>query len=132
MFEICGVGDQWKSTYNMNVHVFRTPTEKKHWQKAGTWKAPFAFVNDYHVYALEWNKDVIKWWVDDKVVRELKNTHWHQPYSMNFDGETFPDWFGLPDKATLPSTFSIEYVRSWRRAEDSEGGVTDKRGLPLR
>lgn len=31
---------------------------------------------------------------------------------MMFDSETFADWFGLPDKATLPATFSIEYVRS--------------------
>lgn len=96
-----------------------TPTEKKHWSKEGKWKAPFAFVDDYHVYALEWNKDVITWWVDGKVVRELKNTHWHQPYSMNFDSETFPDWSGLPDKETLPSTFSIEYVRSWRPMDSS-------------
>jgi len=75
--------------------------------------------DDYHVYALEWNKDVIKWWVDGKVVHEVKNTHWHQPLHMNFDSETFQDWFGLPDKADLPSTFSIEYIRSWR----SEGAV---------
>jgi hypothetical protein len=56
-------------------------------------------------------------WVDGKVVHELKNTHWHQPLHMTFDSETFPDWFGLPEKETLPSTFSIDYVRSWSRAE---------------
>jgi beta-glucanase (GH16 family) len=22
----------------------------------------FQMVDDYHIYALEWNKDVIKWW----------------------------------------------------------------------
>jgi len=118
VFEICGVGDKWKNVYHMNAHVFHTPTEKEHFDKAGKWKAPFNFVDDYHVYALEWNKEVIKWWVDGKVVRELKNTHWHQPLYMDFDSETFPDWFGLPEKANLPSTFSIQYVRSWRRAED--------------
>jgi beta-glucanase (GH16 family) len=120
VFEICGVGEQWKQTYNMNVHVFHTPAEKKHWFSEGTWKAPFVFADDYHVYALKWDKDAITWWVDGKVVRELKNTHWHQPLYMNFDSETFPDWFGLPDKETLPSTFSIEYVRSWRRTKDAD------------
>jgi beta-glucanase (GH16 family) len=117
VFEICGEGDKWKNTYNMNAHVFRTPTEKKHFQKPGKWKAPFDFADGYHVYALEWNKDAVKWWVDGKVVHEMKNTHWHQPLNMMFDSETFPDWFGLPDKATLPATFSIEYVRSWSRPE---------------
>ena len=119
VFEICGVGEKWENTYNMNAHVLYTPTEKDHWSKGDTWKAPFNFVDDYHVYALEWDKDVIKWWVDGKVVRELKNTHWHQPLNMNFDSETMPEWFGLPDKESLPSTFSIEYVRSWRNSANA-------------
>jgi len=119
VFEISGVGDKWKNTYNMNVHVFHSPTVTKHFDKPVQWKAPFDFVDDDHVYALEWNKDVIKWWVDGKVVHEMKNTHWHQPLNLLFDSETFPDWFGLPDPATLPSTFSIEYIRSWSRSEDS-------------
>jgi len=117
VFEICGAGEKFKNKVFMSVHVFHTPTEKKHWQKTEEWQAPFNLVDDYHVYALEWNKEVIKWWVDGKVVRELKNTHWHQPLHMNFDSETFPDWFGLPDKESLPSTFSIEYIRSWRRTD---------------
>ena len=117
VFEICGVDATWKNTYNMNAHVFRSPTEKKHFQRPGKWKAPFDFADDFHVYALEWNKDVIKWWVDGKVVHEMKNTHWHQPLNMLFDSETFPDWFGLPDKESLPATFSIEYIRSWSRTE---------------
>ena len=50
-----------------------------------------------------------------KVVHEQENTHWHQPLHLNFDSETMPDWFGLPDKKDLPATFSIDYVRSWRK-----------------
>lgn len=38
---------------------------------------------------------------------------------MNFDSETFPDWFGLPDMATLPAAFGSGYVRSWSRPEDT-------------
>ncbi len=120
VFEICGVGDR-KNKYYMNVHVFpHPPTEKEHLSKSGEWTAPYDLADDYHVYALEWDKDVIKWFVDGKVVRELQNTHWHQPLNMNFDSETMPEWFGLPEKESLPSTFSIEYVRSWRKAENAE------------
>ena len=119
VFEICGAGGKWHNSYNMTVHVFRTPTEKKHWQKGTKWIPPFTMTDDYHIYALEWNKDVIKWWVDGKVQYEMKNTHWHQPLHMNFDSETFPEWFGLPSKESLPATFSIEYVRSWSRPQDS-------------
>ena len=38
---------------------------------------------------------------------------------MNFDSETMPEWFGLPQADTLPSVFSIEYIRSWRKAGDT-------------
>ena len=38
---------------------------------------------------------------------------------MNFDSETMPKWFGLPKKEDLPTTFSIEYVRSWK-CKDAE------------
>ena len=33
---------------------------------------------------------------------------------------SFPKWFGLPDKKNLPSTFSIEYVRSWKKVNKAE------------
>jgi hypothetical protein len=52
--------------------------------------------------------------MDGDSVRTAENTHWHQPLTMNFDSETYPDWFGLPDENDLPSTYSIEYVRSWK------------------
>ena len=115
VFEICGLGDEWKNVYHMNVHVFHTPEKKEHWSRGGKWKAPYDLADEYHVYALEWNKNAIKWLVDGKVVREHENTHWHQALHMNFDSETMLEWFGLPEKENLPSTFSIEYVRSWRK-----------------
>jgi beta-glucanase (GH16 family) len=117
VFEICGVGKGWSNRYHMNAHVFRSPTVTNHLAHHAEWSAPFAFADGFHVYALEWDRAVIRWYVDGRVVRELPNTHWHQPLFMNFDSETMPGWFGLPDKADLPSTFRIDYVRSWRRSD---------------
>jgi beta-glucanase (GH16 family) len=117
VFEICGVGDKWRSKYNMNAHVFHAPGVTQHLSNGGEWNAPFVFSGDDHVYALEWDERVIRWYVDGKVVHNLDNTHWHQSLHLNFDSETMPEWFGLPEKGDLPSTFSIEYVRSWRKAD---------------
>ena len=115
VFEICGTGDR-EYDYYMNAHVFRTPLENEHWDDytGSPWRAPYRLADEFHVFALEWTPFVIRWYVDGDVKKTLKNTHWHQPLTMNFDSETFPDWFGLPDDNELPSTFSIEYVRSWR------------------
>lgn len=41
--------------------------------------------------------------------------YWHQPLTLNFDSETMPKWFGLPKDKHLPSTYSIKYVRAWKK-----------------
>jgi len=114
VFEIGGAAPKFEKKYNMNVHVFKTPTEKKHWSKGGKWLAPTNLADAYHSYALEWDAEKIKWYFDGVLVRWVENTHWHQPLTLNFDSETMPDWFGLPKDEDLPSTYSIEYVRAWK------------------
>ena len=120
VFEIGGKSPGHEKTVHTNVHVFETPEDgKKHWSKGGTWTAPFRLADGTHRYGLEWNKEAIRYYVDGKVVRTVENTHWHQPLHMNFDSETMPAWFGLPEPKNLPSTFSIDYIRSWRLASPS-------------
>jgi beta-glucanase (GH16 family) len=113
VFEICGTGER-ENQYNMAVHVFRTPLKEEHWSKGEEWRAPYRFADDFHVFGLEWTPYVIRWYVDGAAVRTEENTYWHQPLTMNFDVETQPGWFGLPDESELSGTFSIEYVRAWR------------------
>jgi len=117
VFEIGGGAPGFERKYNMNVHVFRTPTENKHWSKHGVWAAPSNLADDYHVYGLQWDKERIKWYHDGVPVRCIENTHWHQALTLNFDSETMPKWFGLPKDKDLPSTYSIEYVRTWKKRE---------------
>jgi len=120
VFEIGGGSPGFERKYNMNVHVFKTPTEDKHWSSGGAWIASSDLADDYHVYGLEWDQDKIKWYVDGLLVRSVENTHWHQELTLNFDSETMPEWFGLPQDGDLPSTYSIEYVRAWKRRDSPE------------
>ena len=39
------------------------------------------------------------------------------PLYLILDSETMPDWFGMPEDNDLPSTFSIQYVRAWKRRQ---------------
>ncbi|MGC9329411.1 MAG: LamG domain-containing protein; glycoside hydrolase family 16 protein [Candidatus Hinthialibacter sp.] len=119
VFEICGRSSEHEHQYHMNAHVLHSPTIKELLSNGAVWKSPYRLADEYHVYALEWDEAFLKWYVDGKVVRTMKNEHWHQPLAMNFDSETMPQWFGLPHKENLPSTFRIDYVRSWKKVEAS-------------
>ena len=125
VFEIGGAAPGFEKKYNMNVHVFRTPTEKKHWSTHGEWIAPSNLADDYHVYGLEWDTEKVKWYFDGVLVRWVENTHWHQSLTLNFDSETMPKWFGLPKDSDLPSTYSIEYVRAWKKGSHNRKAKLD-------
>lgn len=117
VFEIGGKAKGFQRRYNMTLHVWQTPQGTKHWQVGGIWMSPWRLADDYHVYGFDWGKDELKWYVDGVLVRSVENTHWHQPLLLTFDSETMPDWMGMPDDKDLPSTFSIEYVRAWKKKQ---------------
>ena len=115
VFELCGKSATHDRRYYMTVHVFATPDEKRHWQVGSFWESPRRFVEDFHVFGFEWGPAELRWFLDGVLVRTVQNTHWHQPLFLIFDSETMPEWFGMPDDADLPSSFSVEYVRAWKR-----------------
>jgi hypothetical protein len=114
VFEICGKSAKHDHRYYMTVHVTKTPQEKRHWQIGSYWEAPWHFTEEDHVYGFEWGKNQLRWYIDGVLVHTVENTYWHQPLYLIFDSETMPEWFGMPDDADLPSTFSIDYVRAWK------------------
>lgn len=119
VFEMGAGAPKHQHVDHINVHVFHTLVNPdRHWHRPKQYKAPFRLADGYHVYALDWGPESLRFLVDGECVRTVKNTHWHQPLYLNFDSETMPRWFGLPKADDLPSTFSIEYVRAWRRADE--------------
>ncbi len=118
IFEVCGKSQKEEQNYHTNAHVMVAPEiGKKQVHSPGVWKASFRFSDDFHVYGLEWSADSLKWYVDGACIRDLPNAHWHQALNMNFDSETMPNWFGLPNPKDLPSTFTIAYVHSWKKSQ---------------
>ena len=117
VFETSGNHKTHGSLYHMNLHVMKSPeTGDRHIAKEKTWKAPFRFADDFHRYGLLWTPEKLCWYVDDELVRETENEYWNQPLTVNFDSETMPEWFGLPDPEELPATFEIDYIRHWATA----------------
>ncbi|MFC1739130.1 family 16 glycosylhydrolase [Planctomycetota bacterium] len=115
VFEIGGGAPGYEKDYHMDAMVHRSAADGNPWCMPAIWQAPESLADDYHVYALEWDKDMLKYYFDGVLVRWIKNTHWHEESAMEFDSETYPLWFGPPLAEDLPSTYSIEYIRSWKR-----------------
>jgi len=114
-----GVGEPGKQNdLLMAAHVFKSPDLDEYDAWGKTWKAPYHYnlADEYHIYALDWNKDRITWLVDNKVVYSQKNVHLHYPLNMMFSSETMESR-ALPLPGSLPGTFKIKYVRSWRKVE---------------
>ena len=115
VFEMCAGGSKEAGKLHTNVHVMHGPGITKEIQYPQSFALDFDPAKDFHVYALEWDIDSIKWYVDGNLMRKQENTLWRQTLHLLFDTETMDPWFGLPDKKSLPSTYEIDYVRAWQK-----------------
>ena len=116
VFEICGKHPDkaWESKFFATTHVMKLPGLEGEVHDNVEWKTPYRLADDFITCALEWNEKELKWYLNGEVIRTRENTYWHQPLEMNFDSETMPEWFGLPDPKDKAGLFKIDYVRVWQ------------------
>jgi len=81
-----------------------------------------ALKNDFHVFAIEWQENEIRWYFDDQ--EYFKLTPADVPGDWIFDHEFFiimnmaigGRWPGYPDKTTVfPQFINVDYVRVYQR-----------------
>ena len=82
------------------------------------------FAADFHVYAVEWSSNEIRWYVDGQLYKAVtqKNipvgTQWvfDHPFFMILNFAVGGGWPGSPDATTVfPQTMMVDYVRVYRR-----------------
>jgi beta-glucanase (GH16 family) len=77
------------------------------------------FNDGYHIYALEWTENDIKWYVDGylystKTRSDLGSSRWpfDQKFHFLFNMAVGGNWPGNPDGSTVfPQVFEVDYVR---------------------
>lgn len=83
------------------------------------------FADQYHLFAVEWEPNVIRFYVDKhlyatRTPAELpKGTRWvfSQPFFLILNVAVGGDWPGNPDSsATFPQRMLVDYVRVYRRS----------------
>jgi beta-glucanase (GH16 family) len=111
-----------------NLHVSKAPGLTHHPPNPAGWIAPFHLAKEWHSYGIDWGPAYIRWYIDGTCFRSVRNTHWHTPLRMLFDTEIW-SWWPDPLPEHFPSTFRIDYVRAWSRADWPE--PTDLEVLPM-
>ncbi len=83
------------------------------------------FADDFHVYAVEWEPDQIRFYVDDHLYSTRKpsdlpaGTKWvhDHPFYILLNFAIGGSWPGNPDASTkFPQTMLVDYVRVYRKA----------------
>lgn len=91
----------------------------------GTYTLPdhARFADDYHVFAVEWEPGVIRFYVDDVLYETRSATqlppgaHWafDHPFYVLLDLAVGGNWPGSPDgTSTFPARMLVDYVRVYR------------------
>ncbi|GLP96463.1 family 16 glycosylhydrolase [Paraferrimonas sedimenticola] len=99
---------------------------------------------DFHVYAIEWEKDQIRWYLNDTHYATVTANHWWSYFYKNInegyqnpDGAPFDqpfhlllnlavggNWPGAPDEMTeFPAKLMVDYVRVYRCDVDPATGA---------
>jgi beta-glucanase (GH16 family) len=126
VFEINGGNPKVNRTIFDTMHVWRTPEtgNKKPWVKKFYFRAPKVLSDDYHVYAMDWEKDTITCYFDGVPFAQYPNTNWHLPLDLIFDNEVAVQWFGLPPAdATFNGVLNVDYVHAWKHADEAGAGA---------
>jgi beta-glucanase (GH16 family) len=86
------------------------------------------FSDDYHLYAVEWEANVLRFYVDDQLYRTVtpqnlpNGTQWvfAHPFFMILNVAVGGGWPGYPDATTVfPQKMLVDYVRVYQRADVS-------------
>ncbi len=83
------------------------------------------FADDYHLYAVEWEPNLVRFYVDNNLYATRtpadlpQGTKWvyDHPFFMILNLAVGGDWPGAPDNATVfPQTMLVDYVRVYKKA----------------
>lgn len=98
------------------LHYHSFDGQKK--SSSGTLKNETDYTKDFHVYALEWDPDQIRWFVDDQLIHSTKEGIPHTPHYLILNTAVGGSWPGNPDATTVfPQFHDIDYVRVYQREE---------------
>ena len=110
--------------YMFSIYDWRPPVVRPNKVWTHTHELPFRVADEFHVYGCEWDDEVLRFYLDGELVREVTREEvgerWTltNPMELWFDKEIF-EWLGVPHEEELPADYEIDYVRVWQKQQPS-------------
>ena len=107
-----------KSSSSIHCNAYNWPkgTQKTHVQSVSN------AATEFHVYALEWTADEMKFYIDGKVHLTFANDKkgydtwpFNTPFYLKFNQAWGGNMGGSTDEAQLPAVYEIDYVRVFQK-----------------
>lgn len=96
-------------------------TSSSHQMKSGNYRGSSDFADDFHVYAVEWEPDAIRWYVDDELRFTSTEGVPDKAFILRFSLPVGPDWEGDPDPASVfPQRLEVDWVRVYQKSKSSQ------------
>jgi beta-glucanase (GH16 family) len=96
------------------LHYYTFDGQKR--TSSGTWRSSTDYSAGFHLYALEWEPDSIRWYIDDHLIHSTVNGIPHTPHYLILNTAVGGRWPGNPDTTTVfPQYHDIDYVRIFQR-----------------
>lgn len=126
------------------LHYGRQPPGNKHSGFSHNLPDGANPADDFHVYALEWEKGEMRWFVDDvhyatqtqevwftefpgpdgKLMRGAEDAPFDQPFHLILNVAVGGNWPGPPDQdTTFPVQMEVDYMRVYRCAASPADGI---------
>lgn len=107
------LGHEAETVYG-TLHYYTFDGQKK--SSSGTLKGVADYSKDFHVFALEWEPDAIRWYVDGQLLHSTSEGVPHTPHYLILNTAIGGSWPGNPDATTVfPQYHDIDYVRVYTR-----------------
>jgi beta-glucanase (GH16 family) len=105
-------GHETKTLYMTNHYG----SQETHRYKQGTHTADADLADDFHIYAVEWEPGVLRWYLDNRLCFTSKTAVPAIPMHLILCPAVGPDWTGKPDDRSLfPQRFEIDWVRVYQK-----------------